>query len=66
MGYCDGKPPDGRIAEIKKTGDSALPMPDPEPCEKCGGMGEVVILNDEGKVVGSKVCDECGGTGVKP
>lgn len=64
-GYCEGKEPDSRIAEIKKTGDSALPMADPDICVKCAGFGQVIIHDDEGRVVSSSYCQDCEGTGAK-
>lgn len=63
MGYCDDKAPDSRIDTIRATADKAQKEPEIPPCKKCNGFGEVAILNDEKKVVGSKVCDECQGAG---
>jgi len=63
MGYCDGKAPDSRIDSIRATSEKAVKEAEPTPCEKCGGFGEVVIMNDEKKVIGSKVCDQCQGAG---
>lgn len=64
-GYCEGKEPDSRIAGIKKTGDSAQSMADPEICAKCAGFGEVIITDDEGRVVSRSHCQDCDGTGAK-
>ena len=64
MGYCDDKAPDSRIAHIRATSEKAEAMPDPTPCEKCGGMGEIAVLDDEGKPTSGKhFCEDCKGTG---
>lgn len=63
MGYNDDKAPDSRISHIRKTADLAQKEPELEACKKCGGFGEVVITDDNGKVISSKPCDECDGAG---
>lgn len=65
MGYNDDKEPDSRIAHIRKTSELAKAEPDPVACEKCNGFAEVAITDDDGKVTGSKPCDQCDATGVK-
>lgn len=64
-GYNEDKAPDSRIEHIRKTSEKALPMPDPEICVKCAGFGEVIITDDEGRIVSRNYCQDCEGTGAK-